>query len=219
AIGSRLSLDNGQTWSTVVGIVGDVKQFGLDQPAVAQVYTPLRQTAQGLGGLVLVRTTGDPGSATTLIREAAWAIDPNMPVQNVRTLDEIRSRYLATPKLTAMLLSVFAALALLVTMAGITGVVATSVSQRTQEFGLRMALGATGESVLRMVVGQGLRLVGAGLVLGVVGSLAATRVLSTYLFDTKAGDPVTYAAVATAFLVAGAVACLGPAWRATRVDP
>jgi putative ABC transport system permease protein len=218
-IGSRISLDGGETWAAIVGIVGDVKQFGLDQPAVAQVYTPLRQAAQQLGGLVLVRTTGQPASATALIREAAWAIDPNMPVQNVRTLDEIRASYLATPKLTAMLLSVFAALALLVTMAGITGVIATSVSQRTQEFGVRMALGASRQTVLRMVVGQGLMLVAAGLAIGVVASLAASRVLSSYLFGTEATDPVTFIAVAIAFLAAGAVACLGPAWRATTVDP
>jgi putative ABC transport system permease protein len=219
AIGSRLSLDNGATWATVVGVVGDVRQFGLDQPAVAQVYTPLRQTAQGLGGLVLVRTTGDPGTATALIRDAAWAIDPNMPVQNVRTLADIRDRYLATPKLTAVLLSVFAALALLVTMAGITGVIATSVSQRTQEFGVRMALGANRRSVLQMVIGEGLILVGLGLALGMVASIAATRVLSTYLFDTKATDPMTFVAVGAAFVIAGAAACLGPAWRATTVDP
>jgi predicted permease len=218
-VGSRISLDNGQTWSTIVGIVGDVKQFGLDQPAVAQVYTPLRQTQQGLGGLVLVRTTADAASAATLIRDAAWAIDPNMPVQNVRTLDEIRATYLATPKLTAVLLTMFAALALLVTMAGITGAIATSVSQRTQEFGLRMALGASRHAVLRMVVGQGLVLVLIGLVVGVVASVAATRVLATYLFDTKATDPLTFVVVGVAFLIAGGIACLGPAWRATTVDP
>jgi putative ABC transport system permease protein len=218
-VGSRISLDNGQSWSTIVGIVGDVRQFGLDQPAVAQVYTPLRQATQALGGLVLVRTTGNAASAAALIRDAAWAIDPNMPVQNVRTLDEIRATYLATPKLTAVLLTVFAALALLVTMAGITGVIATSVSQRTQEFGLRMALGASRRAVLRMVVGQGLVLVLIGLVVGVVASIAATRVLATYLFDTKVTDPLTFVAVGVAFLIAGAVACLGPAWRATTVDP
>jgi putative ABC transport system permease protein len=217
-IGSRISLDAGQTWATIVGIVGDVKQFGLDQPAVAQVYTPLRQTAQQLGGLVLVRTNGGPGSAAAMIREAAWAIDPNMPVQNVRTLDEIRDRFLATPKLTAVLLSVFAALALLVTMAGIAGVIATSVSQRTQEFGVRMALGASRPAVLRMVVGEGLMLIAAGLAVGVVASFAATRVLATYLFDTKPTDPATFVAVMTAFVAAGVCACLAPAWRATTVD-
>jgi len=218
-IGSRLSFDNGQTWATVVGIVGDVRQFGLDKRAVAQVYTPLRQTVNGLGGLVVVRTNGDPTAATTLIREAAWSIDPDMPIANVRTLDEIRDRYLATPKLTAVLLTVFAALALLVTMAGITGVIATSVSQRTREFGVRMALGASRQTVLRMVVSEGLLLVGVGLALGSIAAFAATRVLSTYLFDTKPTDPMAFALVVTALVIAGIAACLGPAWRATTVEP
>ena len=136
-----------------------------------------------------------------------------------RTLDEIRDRYLATPRLTAMLLTIFAALALLVTMAGVTGVIATSVSQRTQEFGVRMALGASRNTVLQMVIGQGLKLVGIGLILGIVASVAVTRVLTSYLFDTRPGDPLTFAAVCAAFVVAGVAACFGPAWRATTVDP
>jgi predicted permease len=218
-IGSRISLDNGQTWATVVGIVGDVKQLGLDRDVVAQVYTPLRQTTVGLAGLVLVRGNLDAAAAARSIRDAAWAIDPNMPVQNVRTLDEIRERYLATPKLTAVLLTVFAALALLVTMAGVTGVIATSVSQRTQEFGVRMALGASRRSVLRMVVGQGLALVAVGLCLGVAASAGASRVLASLLFETSPIDPLTIAVVCAAFIVAGVAACLGPAWRATNVDP
>jgi ABC-type antimicrobial peptide transport system permease subunit len=218
-VGSRISLDGGATWATIVGIVGDIKQFGLDQDVVAQVYTPLRQTTVGLGGLALVRTNGDEAAAARAIRDAAWAIDPNMPVQNVRTLDDIRSGYLATPKLTAVLLTVFAALALIVTMAGVTGVIATSVSQRTQEFGVRMALGASRATVLKMVVGQGLVLIGLGLLVGVVASAAATRALSSYLFDTRPTDPLTFAVVSAAFVIAGTLACLGPALRATTVDP
>ncbi|HEX7138962.1 MAG TPA: ABC transporter permease [Vicinamibacterales bacterium] len=218
-VGSRISLDNGQTWATIVGIVGDVKQFGLDHEAVAQVYTPLLQTTTGLGGLVLVRANGDEASTARSIRDAAWAIDPNMPVQNVRTLDEIRDRYLATPKLTAVLLTLFATLALLVTMAGVTGVIATSVSQRTQEFGVRMALGASRGTVLQMVIRQGLVLVFGGLLVGVIAALAATRVLSAYLFDTRPTDPLTILLVGAAFVGAGIVACAGPAWRATTVDP
>ena len=142
-----------------------------------------------------------------------------MPVQNVRTLEDIRERYLAGPRLTAMLLTIFAALALLVTTAGITGVIATSVSQRTQEFGVRMALGANRRAVLGMVVGEGLALVAAGLAIGALLSIAAARVLAAYLFDTTPTDPWTFAAVVAAFSIAGACACLGPAWRATRVDP
>jgi ABC-type antimicrobial peptide transport system permease subunit len=142
-----------------------------------------------------------------------------MPVQNVRTLDEIRDRYLATPRLTALLLAIFAGLALLVTMAGVTGVIATSVSQRTQEFGVRMALGASRPTVLQMVIRQGLALVACGLALGIAAAAVATRVLAAYLFDTKPTDPITFAAVCFAFIVAGTAACLGPAWRATTVDP
>ena len=218
-VGSRISLDGNRTWSTVVGIVGDVRAFGLDKEPIAQLYTPLRQSTQGLNGLVLVRTAGDPASAGGIIREAAWALDPEMPVQAVRTLDEIRDRYLATPKLTAVLLSLFAVLALVVTLAGITGVLATSVAQRTQEFGIRMALGASRAAVLRMVIGRGLALVVAGLILGVLASTVATRVLASYLFDTNPLDPLMFVSVCAAFTLAGVVACFGPAWRATTVDP
>jgi putative ABC transport system permease protein len=217
-VGSRVSFDNGQNWATVVGVVGDVKQFGLDRDSTAQVYQPLSQT-QGLAGRFLVRTNGDPLNAAKMIREDVHAVDPNMPVENVQTLDEIRDKYLATPKLTATLLMVFAGLALLVTMSGISGVIATSVNQRMQEFGVRMALGSSRNGVLTLVLRQGLALVVFGLAIGIVGSVALTRLLSTYLFDTKPTDVVTFAVVSLLFVVAGAVACLGPAWRATRVDP
>ncbi len=217
-IGAEVSADNGQTWVTVVGVVGDVKSFGLDQDAVEQAYLPLRQGG-GIAGRVLVRMTGDPSGATTIIREAVKSVDPDLPIENVRTLDEIRETALATPRLTATLLTVFAALALLVTITGITGVIAQSVSQRTQEFGLRMALGASQNSVLGMVLGQGLTLVAIGLVLGIAASLALARVLQSYLYQTTPADPLTFAGVAVAFVVAGTLACLGPAWRATTVDP
>ncbi|MDP1572143.1 MAG: ABC transporter permease [Vicinamibacterales bacterium] len=218
-IGSRVSADNGQTWLTIVGMVGDVRQFGLDREAVAQVYVPLAQNRGGLAGRVLVRMSGDPASATALIREAVHAVDADMPIENVRTLDEIRATYLAAPRLTALLLSVFAVLALIVTVTGITGVIATSVSQRTQEFGVRMALGASRESVLVMVLRQGFTLVAAGLGLGIAAALVLGRVLQSYLYNTTTTDPITFAVVAVAFLMAGILACLGPAWRATTVDP
>jgi predicted permease len=218
-LGSRISFDNGRTWSTVVGIVEDMKQFGLDREAVPQVFLPLRQSQQGLAGLVLVRTVNDPSAATDLIRDSAWAVDPEMPVQNIRTLEEIRDRYLATPQLTAALVSILAALAVVVTMAGITGVMGTAVSERTQEFGIRMALGATRAGVLGMVVRRGLLFIAAGLAAGIAASTVATRVLASYLFETTPLDPVTLFAVGIAFLVAGVAACLGPAWRATTVDP
>ena len=217
-IGAEVSANNGQTWSTVVGVVGDVRSFGFDRDNVAQVYLPLRQSG-GLAGRVLVRMSGDPSQATSVIKAAVHGVDPDLPIENVRTLDEIRDRYLATPRLTAILLTVFAALALLVTITGITGVIATSVSQRTQEFGLRMALGASRQSVLNMVVGRGLLLVVLGLAIGIGAAMMLSRVLQSYLYQTTPTDPLTFAAVAAAFVIAGILACLGPAWRATTVDP
>ena len=218
-IGSRISVNNGQTWLTVVGVVGDVRQFGLDQQAIAQVYVPLRQTPFGLAGRVLLRTSGDPARAAGVLRDAIHALDPDMPVENTQTLDDLRDTFLTTPRLTATLLALFAGLALFVTVTGITGVIATSVSERTQEFGVRMALGATRAGVLAMVARQGLVLVAVGLAVGVAAAIGAGRVLSSYLYETQPTDPAIYLVVAAAFLAAGALACLGPAWRATTVDP
>jgi predicted permease len=217
-IGSEVSFDNGQNWVTIVGIVGDVKTFGLDRDAVAQLYRPLRQSG-GLAGRVLVRSTGDPATAVGVIRSAVHGVDPDLPIENVRTLEEIRETALATPRLTAMLLTVFAALALVVTLTGITGVIAQSVSQRTQEFGVRMALGASQLSVLTMVLREGFLIVSLGLVIGLAAAAAFARVLQSYLYQTPAADPVTFGAVAVALVAAGTAACLGPAWRATAVDP
>ena len=170
-IGSRVSFDRGETWLDVIGVVEDVKQRGLSSETEAQVYTALSQTPNGLPGRVLVRTTGDPLAMAEVVRGVVRSIDPNQPVENIRTLDEVRSRHLATPRLTAMLLALFAGLALLVTLAGVGGVIATSVAQRTQEFGLRMALGASQSAVLGGVLRQGLTLVVLGLVRGAGGRI------------------------------------------------
>jgi len=218
-IGSRISLDRGQTWLTIIGIVGDVRQFGLAREAIAQLYVPLAQSPFSLAGRLLVRTTAEPTAFSTTLREAVRAVDPNQTVENVRTLEQVRDEHLATPRLTATLLGVFAALALVVTLAGITGVIATSVSQRTREFGVRMALGATRQGVLRMVLGQGLMLVAIGLVLGIAAAIGLGRVLNSYLYNTTPADPLILLVVGGAFLAAGALACLGPARRATTVDP
>jgi predicted permease len=208
-----------QDWYTVVGVVGDVRQFGLANDVVAQLYVPLRQSPFNLAGQVLVRTAGNPASFGNVLRSTVWAVDPNQPVEGIQTLDDLRSEALAAPRLTATLLGIFAALALLVTLAGIGGVIATSVTQRTKEFGLRMALGARRDSVLLMVVRQGLMLVVIGLLIGVAGALAAGRVLSSYLYQTAPRDPIIFIGVATVFILAGIVACLIPARRATTVDP
>jgi putative ABC transport system permease protein len=218
-VGSRISFDRGETWMTVVGIVGDVRQYGLAQDALAQVYTPLGQIQGGLPGRVLVRTAGDPIAMARVVRQAVHALDPNQPVENVQTLEQMRSRYLATPRLTALLLTLFAVIALVVTLAGLAGVIATSVAQRTQEFGIRMALGASRAQVLQTVLRQGLLLVGAGLAAGLVLAVTSGKVLSSYLFETEPTDPTALGIVALACLLAGALACLGPARRATTIDP
>ena len=218
-IGTRISLDGGQNFATVVGVVGDVRMFGLDQEAGAQVYVPLRQSRGGLAGRVLVRTAGDPREAASIIQRSVRALDPQMPIENVRSLTDLRDQFLATPRLTASLLGIFATLALIVTLAGLVGVIATSVTQRTQEFGVRMALGAKRGEVLKMVVKQGVVLVLIGLAVGIGASLVLGRLLATYLYQTATTDPVALTAVTITFLIGGVVACLGPAWRATTVDP
>ncbi|MEO8678397.1 MAG: ABC transporter permease [Vicinamibacterales bacterium] len=218
-VGSRVSIDRGEHWLTVVGIVADVRQFGIARDTVGQVYVPLAQTTQGFGGQVLVRTQGNPAGFSQLLRDTVHAVDPNQPVEAIQTLEDLRSEDLAAPRLTATLLGVFAGLALLVTLAGIGGVIATSVTQRTREIGLRMALGASRESVLTMVLRQGLALVAIGLAIGIGGALAAGRVLSAYLYQTAPRDPIIFAGVAAVFLVAGVLACFVPARRATTVDP
>jgi putative ABC transport system permease protein len=218
-IGARISVDNGQSWHTIVGVVGDVRQYGLDQEAVAQVYVPLRQALQGLGGRILVRTQSDPFEVSTTIRNVVHQLDPDMPVENINTLAELRSTSLAKPRLSATLLAIFAALALFVTLAGITGVIATSVSERTREFGIRMALGAEAGSVLRMVLRQGMGLVLVGLAIGVTGAFFTTRLLSEFLFEIQPTDPLTFLGVSFVLLFVAGVACFVPARRATLVQP
>ena len=218
-VGSRISLNRGETWLTVVGVVGDVRQFGLAQETVAQIYVPLAQSPNNFAGQVLVRTAGTPSGFAQLLRDTVHAVDPNQPVESIQTLDDLRAEALAAPRLTATLLSVFAGLALLVTLAGIGGVIATSVTQRTREFGVRMALGASRGAVMAMVLRQGLTLVGIGLALGVAAAAVGGRVLSAYLYQTTPRDPFIVGVVAITFLGAAALACLAPARRATTVDP
>jgi putative ABC transport system permease protein len=218
-VGSRVSYDNGQNWATVIGVVGDVRLFNLDQDSTAQVYTALRQQRNTLAGRILVRTSGQARDAAAAITTAVRAVDPDMPIENLQTLADLRDQNLATPRLTATLIGIFAVLALVVTLTGITGVIATSVSHRTQEFGVRMALGAQRSQVLQMILRQGVVLVMTGLLVGIGGSVLVGRALTSYLYQTDPADPVTLAVVSAAFLLAGVLACLGPAWRATTIDP
>jgi len=217
AIGRRVSWNNGTDWIEIVGVVADVHDYGLDDAFSEVMYQPFDQVQ--MAGRVLVRTTGDPMEMAAIVRDAVHSFDPEQPVENFQTMEMLQSDSIATPRITALLLGLFGGLALMITIAGITGVIATSVSQRTQEFGIRMALGARTGEVMGMVLKQGVTLVAVGVVLGLIGAVAFSRVLEGLLFKTDATDPVTYAGVALVFLGAALVACWLPARRATRVDP
>ena len=216
-IGQRVTLDQGESWITVGGIAGDTREHTLEGEPTDQLYRPLFQG--GNASRILVRTTGDPMAMSRQIRDAVHAVDPDQPVENFQTLDETRAGVVATRRLTMVLLGLFAALALLITVTGIAAVIATSVNQRTREFGLRLALGAERGSVLVMVMRQGLWLVVGGLALGAAGAVAFGRVLSTYLYETGATDVATFAAVSLLLLLAGMAVCFLPARRAMTVDP
>jgi predicted permease len=217
-LGAEVTFDD-EHWVTIVGVVGNVRQFGLERDVDAQIYVPLSQSTGELGARLLVRTASDPGAMASTMKQAVYAVDPEQPVEQIQTLLELKGERLATPRLTATLLLLFAGLALVITVAGLTGVIATSVSQRTREFGIRMALGATRARVLRLVLRQGLVMVLAGLAIGAGGSFAFGQVLSSYLFRTEPTDPMTFMAVSLVFVACAVGACLVPARRATTIDP
>ena len=217
-IGKRVSPDGGRSWATIVGIVGDVRQYGLDQEPTDQFYAPFAQNPRR-ESTFLVRTSGDPGALGRRLQELVRAIDPQQPVANLRTLRELRGDSLAPSRLTTTLLAIFAALALTITATGLAGVIAYTVSQRTREIGIRMALGAEQRGVLAMILRQGLTLVVIGLVLGIGGALALSRLMDGLLFGVGTTDPLTFVAVALVLLAVAGTACLVPARRATTIDP
>ena len=215
-IGRRISFD-GEKWITIVGIVGDVKEFGLARQAPDQLYTPLAQT--GMVGSILVRTAGDPAALTNQMRRAILAIDPQIAIITVKTLDEVRADSVAAPRNTAQLFGLFAALSLIIAVAGIGSMLALSVRQRVREIGIRMALGARPRNIVSAVIRVGLALTGIGLVAGIAGAVALARFLNSALFETAPTDPGTYAAVSAVLLAAALVASWLPARRAARIDP
>jgi predicted permease len=215
-VGRRISGD-GTNWFEIVGVVADTLAR-LDQPPQNAVYSPLLQGRQ-LSTNWLVRTDVDPRAMERQIRAALRAIDPDQPVDHFRTVADVRAASLQPPTLIATLLGLFALLALVITAAGIGGVIAFSVNQRTREFGVRMALGAGRANVLTMVLKQGLGLVLAGLAIGMAGALVLTRVLTTLLFGIEPTDALTFLMVSTVLVAVAAAACIIPARRAASIDP
>jgi predicted permease len=201
----------------VVGIVPDFQLYGPVTGPQPQTYRPVRQA--GFASRLLVRTAGNPADLTSAIRRHVLAVDSQIPVENIETLQSLKLEGLSVPALTAGLLAAFAGVALAITLAGIAGLVGTSVSQRTREFGVRMALGARPWSIVSQVIGEGLLLVIVGIVAGSAGAYAFSRVIAKYLFHTTPTDPRAYAAAAAIFIFVAALAAFGPAKRITGIDP
>lgn len=201
----------------VVGIVPDFQLYGAAAGSQPQTYRPFRQV--GFSGRLVVRTAGNPEDLTKAVREAVRSVDPLIPVENIETLQSLKLDGLSVPALTAGLLATFAGVALVITLAGIAGLVGTSVSQRTREFGVRMALGARPWSIVGLVVSQGLALVIIGIAAGSAGAYVFSRLITRYLFHTAPTDPRAYAAAAAIFMLVAALAAFGPAKRITGIDP
>jgi putative ABC transport system permease protein len=215
ALGGGISWSNNGPYATVVGICATAQLKDLTQQAQGTFYLP---SYIGLSTLV-VRTAGDPRPLTPAIREQVLAVDPNQPVYDVKTMDERVAVTLETRRFAVVLLSVFSALALILAAIGLYGVLAFAVSQRTREIGIHMALGARARDVLLMVIRQGMSLVIVGVVFGVAGAFALTRLMRSLLFEVGPGDPLTFVLVSLLLAAVGLMACYVPARRATKVDP
>jgi putative ABC transport system permease protein len=215
--GKRISFDEGKTWTTIVGVAGDTREFGLDRKPEDEIYLPMEQTP-ALGSLV-VRTFSEPAALVNLIRQAVRNFDSQTALTNIETLEQARSDTLKPPRLTANLLGLFGVLALVIAATGIGGILALSVNQRVHEIGIRLALGARPADVRRMVIGHGMLLVLPGLALGAAGALAVTPPLRALLFQVTPTDPWTFGLVAVVLALTALLACFIPARRATRIDP
>jgi putative ABC transport system permease protein len=219
-IGRRLSVTLGDEtpMREIIGVVGDVKHRGLTRDSDAEVYVPYPQLLWP-GMNIVARTTGNPLSIVAAVRSEAFAIDRNQPVATIRTMEQYLNDSIANQRFSTTLLGLFAALALSLAVVGIYGVMSYLVTQRTQEIGIRLALGASPRDVLRMVVRQGMTLTISGLAIGLALSLAATRMLANLLHGVSTTDPATFAGVSLVLLCAALLACYLPARKATKVDP
>ncbi len=221
AIGQRVRFGNGpdDPVLTVLGVVGRVKMEGLrEESNRVQAYIPyLQGTVPNV--MVTLRTALDPTTLTASVQAAVQEIDPLQPINEVRTMEALRAETIAPDRLNLLLLGSFAALALLLALIGLYGVISYAVTQRTKELGIRIALGAQTRDVLQLVIGQGMKLVLLGIALGVGAALLVTRGLSSLLFNVSATDPLTYGVIAALLTAVALLACWIPARRATKVDP
>ncbi|HKQ89228.1 MAG TPA: ABC transporter permease [Blastocatellia bacterium] len=224
-VGRRVNpqVSNQPNWFTVVGVVEDTKNTGVDKPAGTELYFLDQQVGQLFGGNTrqnfTVRATDDPALMASAVRAAVRDIDPALPIFGMQAMTDLVADSLVRPRFLSILLGSFSAIALVLAAVGIYGVMAYSVSQRTQEIGVRMALGARSSDVMKMVLTQGTKLAAVGVGIGLAGAFALTRLMSTLLFEVSVTDPATFAAVVALLAVIALMACYVPARRATKVDP
>ncbi len=217
-VGRRISFDDGNQWTQIVGVTGDVRERTLDQAPKDLIYLPYAQYPQ-MSPALIARTQGDPMNIARAAVQHLYEVDPNQPAGRIQSLEQVRADSIAAPRLTANLLGLFALLALAIAAAGIGGVMALSVSQRTHEIGVRMAIGARPAEIIWMVLKQGMGLTLVGVAAGLFGAFAFTHALKSLLFGVTPTDPTTFGAVAAVLAGAALVACYIPARRAAQVDP
>ena len=221
-VGERIRIGEPERpWLEIVGVVGDIKHYGLAEPTKAAIYAPMKQKMWGwMNSMTLVlKTRSDPLVLAPLLREEVRALDGDLPVTGVQTVEQHIAASVADRRFNLLLLGLFASVALMLAVVGIYGVISYSVSLRTHELGIRMALGARRSDVLGLVMRHGVHLILTGAAVGVVGSIAVSRVLQSLLFEVSATDPATYVAAVSALAAAAMLACYIPARRATKMDP
>jgi putative ABC transport system permease protein len=219
AIGQRLRvIGPPDTTATVIGVAGDVKQVTLSEAATPQIYQPMLQAA-GIFNTIAARTDGDPDALNSAVRAAIWSIDPDQPVWKMRSMASLVRRDFAAPQFTMALTLAFALIALFLAAVGVYGTMSYAVVQRTREVGIRMALGARREEVVRLVLRRGLGVIAIALAVGLAAALGLAPLLRRQLFGVVPLDPVTFLAVPLVLTGVALVACYVPARRAARVDP
>jgi putative ABC transport system permease protein len=223
AVGKRIAIggdpeSDPKAWITVIGVVADSKRSDLQAATPPAVYLPHATLTLPFMGAV-VRSELSEGTVASAVREAVRSLDPDLPVDKAETIERVLQRATGQPRFRAMLITAFAIVALVLAGVGLYGLVSYTVAQRVPEIAVRLALGATPAQVGRLIVGQGLTLVVAGIVAGLTGALAVTRLLQGLLFSVSATDPVVYSALPALLLAIAAIACYVPARRAMRVDP